>query len=52
MHEHDELKKALQSADRPASTLGAEIFREDELHIPDVVPRPQRLEDEVGEAED
>jgi hypothetical protein len=37
---------------RPASTLGAEIFREDELHVPDVVPRPQRLKDEVGEAED
>lgn len=36
----------------PASTLGAEIFREYELHVPDVVPRPQRLEDEVGEAED
>jgi hypothetical protein len=37
---------------RPASTLGAEIFREDELHVPDVVPRPQWFKDEVGETED
>jgi hypothetical protein len=40
------------TARRPASTLGAEIFRKYELHILDVVPRPQRFEHEVGEAQD
>uniref|UniRef100_J3LPR7 Uncharacterized protein n=1 Tax=Oryza brachyantha TaxID=4533 RepID=J3LPR7_ORYBR len=41
--------KKMSNVGRPASTLGAEIFREYELHIPDVVPRPQWLEHKIGE---
>jgi hypothetical protein len=35
-----------------AAPLGAKVLAEDDLHVLDVLPAPQRLENQVGEAQD
>ena len=44
-------RSAAQQKPRTAAALSAEVFGEDDLHIADELAVPQRLEDQVGEAQ-